>query len=69
VFEDSRAGSIQRIWFDSRNSGSLIFDRGQAGDGPRYELYESATGAITGWSARQAIQPIRQAHAAGNRKR
>ena len=38
VFEDSRAGSIQQLWFDSRNTGTLIFDRGKAGDGPRYEL-------------------------------
>src|SRR5260370_12931735 len=59
VFADSRAGSIQRIWFDSRNSGSLIFDRGQAGDGPRYGLYESATGRDN-WTVRKASdQPIR----------
>ena len=59
VFEDSRAGSIQRIWFESRSSGNLIFDRGMAGDGPRYELYESATGGDN-WMVREASdQPIR----------
>jgi hypothetical protein len=59
IFEDSRAGSIQRLWFDSRNTGSLIFDRGQSGDGPRYELYESATGGDN-WMVREASdQPIR----------
>lgn len=59
VFEDSRAGSIQHLWFDSRNTGSLIFDRGQSGDGPRYELYESATGGDN-WMVREASdQPIR----------
>jgi photosystem II stability/assembly factor-like uncharacterized protein len=59
VFEDSRAGSIQRFWFESRNSGSLIFDRGQSGDGPRYEFYESATGGDN-WMVREASdQPIR----------
>jgi photosystem II stability/assembly factor-like uncharacterized protein len=59
VFEDSRAGSIQRIWFESRNLGNLIFDRGQSGDGPRYELYESATGGDN-WMVREASdQPIR----------
>src|SRR5207245_6773388 len=59
LFEDSRAGSIQQIWFDSRSSGSLIFDHGQAGDGPRYELYESATGGDN-WMVREASdQPIR----------
>jgi photosystem II stability/assembly factor-like uncharacterized protein len=59
VFEDSRAGSIQRFWFESPNSGSLIFDRGQSGDGPRYEFYESATGGDN-WMVREASdQPIR----------
>ena len=59
LFEESRAGSIQQIWFDSRSTGSLIFDRGQSGDGPRYELYESATGGDN-WMVREASdQPIR----------
>src|SRR5262249_3422584 len=53
VFEESRFGSIQRIWFDSRTTGALIFDRGQSGDGPRYELYESATGGDN-WMVREA---------------
>src|SRR5437867_556595 len=44
LFDESRAGSVQQIWFDSRTSGALLFDRGQSADGPRYELYESATG-------------------------
>jgi len=59
VFEDSRAGSIQQIWFDSRSTGTLIFDRGSSGDGPRYELYETATGGDN-WMVREASdQPIR----------
>jgi hypothetical protein len=53
VFEESRAGSIQQIFFDSPNTGSLVFDRGNSGDGPRYELYESATGGDN-WMIRQA---------------
>lgn len=58
VFDDSRAGSIQQIFFDSPNTGSLIFDRGRGGDGPRYELYESATGGDN-WMIRQASdQPV-----------
>jgi hypothetical protein len=58
IFEDSRAGSIQRIWFESRSNGTLIFDHGQSGDGPRYELYESATGGDN-WMVREASeQPI-----------
>jgi len=59
IFEDTRAGSIQQIWFDSKSTGTLIFDRGQAGDGPRYELYESAT-AGDNWMVREASdQPLR----------
>jgi hypothetical protein len=59
LFEDSRAGSILQIWFDSRSTGSLIFDHGKAGEGPRYELYESATGGDN-WMVREASdQPIR----------
>jgi len=59
IFEDSRAGSIQHFWFDSRNTGSLVFDRGQSADGPRYELYESATGGDN-WMVREASdRPIR----------
>ncbi len=62
VFEDSRAGSIQQLWFDSRNTGSLVFDHGKGGDGPRYELYESATGGDN-WMIRQASdQPVTIRH-------
>lgn len=53
VFEDSRAGSIEQLWFESRTSGTLVFDRGKGGDGPRYELYESETGGDN-WMIRQA---------------
>ncbi len=59
LFSESRAGSIQQIWFDSRTTGSLIFDGGQSGEGLRYELYESATGGDN-WMVREASdQPIR----------
>jgi hypothetical protein len=58
VFEESRGGSIQKICFDSANTGSLIFDRGRSGDGPRYELYETATGGDN-WMIREASdQPV-----------
>jgi hypothetical protein len=59
IFEDGRPGSIQQIWFDSRSTGSLVFDRGQSADGPRYEMYESATGGDN-WMLREASdQPIK----------
>jgi hypothetical protein len=59
IFDDGRPGSIQQIWFDSRTTGSLVFDRGQSADGPRYEMYESATGGDN-WMLREASeQPIK----------
>src|SRR5439155_27027389 len=59
IFEDGRPGTIQQIWFDSRSTGSLVFDRGQSADGPRYEMYESATGGDN-WMLREASeQPIK----------
>ena len=59
VFGESRAGSIQQIWFDSRTTGSLIFDGGPSGEGLRYELHESATGGDN-WMVREASEkPIR----------
>jgi hypothetical protein len=59
LFSESRAGSIQQIWFDSRTTGTLIFDGGQSGEGLRYELYESATGGDN-WMVREASdQPLR----------
>ncbi|HTM49990.1 MAG TPA: hypothetical protein VL285_14960 [Bryobacteraceae bacterium] len=59
VFGDSRPGSIQQIWFDSRTTGNLVFDGGGSGDGLRYELYESATGGDN-WMVREASdQPLR----------
>ena len=59
IFSESRAGSIQQIWFDSRTTGSLIFDGGQSSEGLRYELYESATGGDN-WMVREASEtPLR----------
>jgi hypothetical protein len=59
IFSESRAGSIQQIWFDSRSTGALVFDGGQSSDGLRFELYESATGGDN-WMVREASdQPLR----------
>jgi len=59
VFDDTHPGSIQQIWFDSRNTGSMVVDRGQSSDGPRYELYETATGGDN-WMVREASdQPVK----------
>lgn len=53
IFSESRSGSISQFWFTSRANGSLILDRGQAGDLGRYELYESPNGGET-WMLREA---------------
>ena len=59
IFDDGRPGSIQQIWFDSRSTGTLTFDRGQSADGPRYEQYETATGGDN-WMLREASdQPVK----------
>jgi photosystem II stability/assembly factor-like uncharacterized protein len=56
VFDESaenHLGSIQQFVFVSRESGSLIVDRGHGTDGDRYELYESENGGQS-WGIRQS---------------
>jgi hypothetical protein len=53
LFDDARPGTILQMWFESRNNGSLVVDRGQSTEGMRYELYESATGGES-WMIREA---------------
>jgi photosystem II stability/assembly factor-like uncharacterized protein len=43
LFEETRFGSIAQFWFDSRNTGELVFDRSQ-GNQTLQELYETMTG-------------------------
>jgi photosystem II stability/assembly factor-like uncharacterized protein len=50
---ENRLGTIQQFWFTSKDSGSLIIDRGSGADGDRYELYESPDGGQS-WSFRQS---------------
>ncbi len=53
VFPESRNGTIETFWFDSRKDGMLLVDRIQTGgEGGRYELYESRTGGDS-WSIRE----------------
>ena len=62
IFSDSSEnhyGAIQQFSFPSKNSGSLIVDRGQGSDGDRYELYESADGGNS-WTIRESSRkPLR----------
>ncbi len=49
---ENRVGSIQQYFFTSKDSGSLILDRGQGTDGDRYELYESQDGGDS-WTIKE----------------
>jgi photosystem II stability/assembly factor-like uncharacterized protein len=54
VFTESRSGSVQQFWFDSRGNGALLI-----ADGQRHELYESPNGGET-WLVREVSErPIR----------
>lgn len=59
VFEESRVGTVDQFWFESRTSGAMTVDRTQTGDsGGRHELYESMTGGES-WMLRQvSTKPI-----------
>jgi hypothetical protein len=59
LFEETRNGILQQFWFDSKNTGALIFDRMQPNEnGSRYELYESQTGGDS-WSPKEfSARPI-----------
>ena len=53
VFSEPRIGAIERFWFESRKSGSMLMDRVQgAGAGGRYERYETMTGGES-WAIRE----------------
>jgi hypothetical protein len=56
VFEESRAGVIERFWFESRTTGTMLLDTRLRN---RHELYETMTGGES-WSVRQvSADPIR----------
>jgi photosystem II stability/assembly factor-like uncharacterized protein len=52
---ENRLGTIQQFGFTTKDSGSLIIDRGTGADGDRYELYESPDGGQS-WSFKQSSQ-------------
>ena len=56
VLPEGSIGSIQKFWFDSPRSGSLVLDRGVSdGDQMRYSRYETMTGG-TSWAIRQSAE-------------
>jgi hypothetical protein len=62
VFSDSRIATIEQFHFDSKNSGSLLIDRGAASEtGARYERYDSQTGGES-WQVREvSSKPLKLA--------
>ena len=64
IFSETRVGSILQFWFNSKNDGSLVFDRGRGAAQERYELYQSHDAGET-WDIQEARnQPIRLKDAA-----
>jgi photosystem II stability/assembly factor-like uncharacterized protein len=49
---ENRVGAIQQYFFTSKDTGSLILDRGQGSDSDRYELYESQDGGDS-WTIKE----------------
>ena len=50
IYDESRLGVIERFWFDSRTSGTMLIDARYEN---RHELYETMTGGES-WNLRQA---------------
>ena len=64
VYSESRVGTVDRFWFDSKTHGMIWVDRTQAGEaGSRYELWETMTGGES-WMVREVSdRPIRSGQA------
>jgi photosystem II stability/assembly factor-like uncharacterized protein len=53
VYSESRIGTVEKFWFESRTAGTLIIDHAQgAENNARYEVLESMTGGES-WMIRQ----------------
>jgi photosystem II stability/assembly factor-like uncharacterized protein len=64
IFSDPEFGSILQFRFTSRTSGTMLVDRGERGEGGRYELYETLT-AGESWILRATNEkPIPIKHSA-----
>jgi photosystem II stability/assembly factor-like uncharacterized protein len=62
IFEESRFGSIQQLWFDTAKAGELVLDRSQ-GNNQRYERYETQTGGES-WELKEtSAKPLKLARA------
>ena len=52
ISDESRTGLVERFWFDSKSTGSLLVDTKL-----RHELYESLTGGES-WSLKQSSKQV-----------
>jgi hypothetical protein len=53
VYSEPKTGAIEHFRFTSKTTGTMLIDRGQAGEnGLRYELWESMTGGES-WNIKQ----------------
>ncbi|HET8550670.1 MAG TPA: hypothetical protein VFL57_21830, partial [Bryobacteraceae bacterium] len=72
VFSETRVGTIDAFWFESKTSGRMNLDRLQSAEnGLRYEQYESNTGGES-WSLRNVAArpaPLKNAAPSGLRLR
>ena len=56
-------GSILQFWFSSRSNGTMVIDRGRAGESRQYEMYETPDAGET-WSLKeQSDRPIKMKRA------
>jgi hypothetical protein len=63
IFEDGGPGSIQQFFFESKDKGSVIIDRGEGSEQERYGLYETPDGGGS-WNVKQlSKRSLRLAHA------
>jgi hypothetical protein len=59
VDAQNRNGAIERFWFTSPSTGTLLIDRIHSGEsGGRHELYESMTGGESWTMLRSSADPI-----------
>ena len=52
IFGETRPGSVDKFWFDTRTHGLLLINQPHAEDGNKYELWESMTSGDS-WNVKQ----------------
>ena len=55
VYNESRAGAVDKFFFDNKDNGSMVVDRIQSGDTGRWGLYDTRTGGDS-WELKQITQ-------------